>query len=205
MQSINKLINPEETVTEFFIEQSANIFFDIGKKATANIFFFMAGQDVNLTVRLIGENAHVNIKAVYLSDTHQDNKLNVSVEHKAQKTFSSQLIKGIGKGNSYSNFYGVIKIPKDSQQCEGVQTHKALLLSDDAVIKAIPELEIYADDIKCAHGSSIGNLDKNVLFYLQSRGINEVEAKRILIKAFLLSDMPTEFEQYIIQGMNSHE
>ena len=205
MQSINKLIKPNEIQTELFTEQSGSFIFDVAEGAVLNLYFLLTGQDVDLNVRLVGQNAKVNVKAVYLSDTSRDNKLHFCIEHLTGQTYSKQLIKGIASGFGQTDFYGVIKIPKDSQKCEGSQTHKALLLSDDAVVKATPELEIYADDVKCSHGSSVGNLDKDALFYLISRGIDEKTAEQILIRAFLLSDMPQEFESFITKWIPENE
>ena len=205
MQNINKLIKPNETSTELLIKQDGDFVFDVSEGAVLNLYLLLMGNEANLNVHLIGENAKVNIKAVYLSQTNQNNKLNFCVEHSAGGTYSSQLIKGVAAGNGRTEFYGIIRIPKDCQKCEGAQTHKGLLLSDDAVIKATPELEIYADDVKCSHGSSIGFLDETALFYLMSRGVDEKTATQMLIKAFLLSDMPSEFEQFITTWVQENE
>ncbi len=205
MQTINKQVKANETLTELFPLYNGKMEFEVYENACLNACFLMTGQQVDLSVRLMGKNAKANIKAVYLSSQDKDNHLSCEVIHCASETYSNQLIKGIAAKGSRTDFYGVIRIPHACQKCEGAQIHKALLLSDDAVVKATPELEIYADDVKCAHGSTVGTLDKSYLFYLQSRGIDEKTARQMLMKAFLLSDMPEAFEQQITEWMDCYE
>ena len=119
------------------------------------------------------------------SNILKNNKLNFCIEHLKGKTYSTQLIKGCATGFGQTDFYGIIKIPQNSQKCEGAQTHKGLLLSDEAVIKATPELEIYADDVKCSHGATVGKLDEDAQFYMRSRGIPEAEARFLQMVSFL--------------------
>jgi len=205
MLNINKLINAGETQTEFLNGQNANLSFDIQQNGVLNLYCLLMGQTLDVCVNLIGQNAAVNIKTLYLSATDMDNDIHFEINHLAGQTYSHQLIKGVACGISKSHFYGIIRIPANMQKCEGSQTHKALLLSENAVVNAVPELEIYADDVKCAHGSSVGALDEKELFYLSSRGIDAKTAKKMLIKAFALSDMPNDFEQPILQWMADYE
>ena len=88
-------------------------------------------------------------------------------------------------GSSRGVFQGQIHIAPDAQQTEGYQLHRALLLSDNAEVDCKPELEIFADDVKCSHGATSGDLDKEQLFYMQTRGIALNDAKQILIEAYL--------------------
>ena len=103
----------------------------------------------------------------------------------AEYTTSNQLIKGVLNGQSKGVFQGQIHIAKDAVKTSGNQLHRALLLSNDAVVDCKPELEIFADDVKCSHGATSGDLDPEQLFYMQSRGIPLDEAKKILIDAYL--------------------
>ncbi|MCI7420251.1 MAG: SufD family Fe-S cluster assembly protein, partial [Alphaproteobacteria bacterium] len=103
----------------------------------------------------------------------------------AAHTNSNQLIKGVLDGSSRGVFQGQIHIAPDAQQTEGYQLHRALLLSDNAEVDCKPELEIFADDVKCSHGATSGDLDKEQLFYMQTRGIALNDAKQILIEAYL--------------------
>ena len=108
-----------------------------------------------------------------------------NIEHKVAGTQSSQLIKGVVDGEAKGVFQGKIHIHPNAIQTEGHQLHKALLLSDSAEVDCKPELEIYADDVKCSHGAATGELDKEQLFYMLSRGISEDDARKMLVEAFL--------------------
>lgn len=205
MQSINKQVASNCVLTDLFIGQDADVVYDVGEGGLLNLNALAIGNQVNFKVRLLGSKAQVNVKCVYLSSANNDNVINFNIEHETGQTCSAQVVKGIAAQTGKTDFYGRIRIYKDSQQCEGSQIHHGLLLSDQAHIKATPELEIYADDVKCSHGSSVGNLDQNALFYLLSRGIDEKTARQLLIKAFLLSDMPVKFEQKITEWTEKYE
>jgi Fe-S cluster assembly protein SufD len=96
------------------------------------------------------------------------------------------VFKGVLDGASRGVFQGRIVVHRDAQKTDGYQLSKALLLSDEAEVDQKPELEIYADDVKCAHGAAAGQLDQNELFYLRSRGIPEEQARHLLIEGFLV-------------------
>jgi len=124
-------------------------------------------------------NAAYHIKGLSLIDTTTD------IEHISKETTSNQLIKGVVDEAAHGVFQGKIHIAPNAVQTEGYQLHKALLLSDDAAVDVKPELEIFADDVKCSHGATSGDLNQDELFYLCSRGISEKEARQILTSAFL--------------------
>ena len=111
------------------------------------------------------------------------------IEHLSPETYSSQLIKGVVGGEAKGVFQGKIYIAQDAQKTEGRQLHKALLLSDTAEVDVKPELEIFADDVKCSHGAACGELDQEQLFYMRSRGIGEKDAKQMLINAYFTDVM----------------
>ena len=94
---------------------------------------------------------------------------------------SRQFYNGILDGESHGVFHGRIVVHKDAQKTDAKQTNRNLLLSDDAQIDTKPQLEIYADDVKCTHGATIGQIEENALFYLRSRGIDEVSARELLL------------------------
>ena len=94
---------------------------------------------------------------------------------------SRQFYNGILDGHSHGVFHGRIIVHKDAQKTDAKQTNRNLLLSDDAQIDTKPQLEIYADDVKCTHGATIGQIEENALFYLRSRGIDEVSARKLLL------------------------
>ncbi len=110
---------------------------------------------------------------------------NTDVRHLSCDTYSSQNIRGVVGQKAHGVFLGKIHIAPNADRTEGKQLHKAILLSDEAEVDYKPELEIFADDVKCSHGATCGELDKEMLFYMRSRGIEENIAKQILISAYL--------------------
>ncbi len=133
---------------------------------------------------LAGEGGECLINGLYLGTgtQHLDNYMHV--EHAAPHCGSRQFYNGILDGRSHGVFHGRIVVHKAAQKTDAKQTNRNLLLSDDAQIDTKPQLEIYADDVKCTHGATIGQIEENALFYLQSRGISEREAKKLLLMAF---------------------
>ena len=107
------------------------------------------------------------------------------INHIAENTKSYQLIKSVLSEKSKGIYQGKIFVDSKAQKTDGYQLSKALLLSNDTEFDAKPELEIYADDVKCSHGSTSGNLDENAIFYLMTRGIKRDDAKKLLINGFL--------------------
>ena len=103
-----------------------------------------------------------------------------------ENTKSYQLIKSVINDNSKSVYQGKIYVDSKAQKTDGYQLSKAVLLNEQAEFNAKPELEIYADDVKCSHGSASGSLDDNSIFYLMSRGLDQKTAKELLINGFLL-------------------
>lgn len=137
-------------------------------------------------VRLLTAKANAVLNGVYrLTSQNQICDITANIRHLAEQTYSSQLVKGVAQAPAKGVFQGQIHIAPKAQQCEGHQLHRALLLTDNAEIDCKPELEIFADDVKCSHGSSNGDLDMEQMFYLQSRGISEEQAKQILVEAYL--------------------
>ena len=136
-------------------------------------------------IQLQQEGAEANVNGAYrlYNDGHSD--ITTNIRHLAAHTTSNQLVKGVLDGSSRGVFQGQIHIAPNAQQTEGYQLHRALLLSDNAEVDCKPELEIFADDVKCSHGATSGDLDKEQLFYMQTRGIALDDAKQILIEAYL--------------------
>lgn len=159
---------------------------------------------IDLSVSLMGADAKCAVQAVYLAADETHSVLNLNIVHNAPKTFSEQKIKGVLTDRAHMDFKGIIRIPTESQKCEGAQNHRALLLSDKALVRATPELEIFADDVKCAHGSAIAALDEKQLFYLMSRGIDETQAYHLLVQAFIMDLTPEMWMPYIEQWMAEH-
>lgn len=135
-------------------------------------------------VRLEGEGAEANLSGVsLLSDGHAD--VTTHVMHAVGNTHSTQLFKYVAGGKSRAVYQGKITVAEGANGSDSRQTAKGLLLEDRAEIDLKPELEIFADDVKCAHGAAVGDLDTESLFYLRARGIPEREARALLMRAFL--------------------
>lgn len=135
-------------------------------------------------VRFDDENAEATVNGLYLARGTQHVDNHTVIDHAKAHCNSHELYKGILGDKSHGVFNGKIFVRKDAQKTDAKQTNKVLLLSDDATINTKPQLEIFADDVKCTHGATIGQLDETQTFYLQSRGIGREEAKRILTFAF---------------------
>ncbi len=135
--------------------------------------------------RLAGERATAHLNAAQLLGGRQHADFTTVVRHDAPATLSRQTVKNVLTGRSRGVFQGKIEVARIAQKTDGYQMNQALLLSPDAEIDSKPQLEIYADDVKCSHGATVGELDAEQLFYLRSRGVPEPEARTMLVRAFL--------------------
>ena len=130
------------------------------------------------------ENANADIQGLYLLDKDQECFHRIQMNHNTPNGKSNQLFKGILDDSSKAYFEGCVFVEKNAQQTEALQNNKNLLLTDKANVQTHPFLEIYADDVKCSHGATIGQLDDDALFYLRTRGIPERQARALLMLAF---------------------
>jgi FeS assembly protein SufD len=160
---------------------------DIQKDATfTSVNISLSGDMVrnNLSLNLLGSNSEGNMYGVYLLNgkTHVDNHTNV--DHTIPHAESNELYKGILADQSRGVFNGKIFVRQDAQKTNAFQQNNNILLSEDAIVNTKPQLEIWADDVKCSHGCTVGQLDEEALFYLQARGIDKTSAKGLLLYAF---------------------
>ena len=139
---------------------------------------------IDIVVDLAGQRSDVALNGLYLSRGSQHVDHHTLVNHLVPNTKSSQLYKGILADTSRAVFNGAVRVHRDAQLTQAYQMNRNLLLSSEAEIDTKPELQIDADDVKCAHGASIGQLSTEQLFYLTSRGLPPAEAQRILVQAF---------------------
>ena len=135
--------------------------------------------------RLVGPQAHVAINAAQLLRGTQHSDFTTVVTHEAPNCASRQTVKHVLGGHARGVFQGKIEVARAAQKTDGYQMNQALLLSPDAEIDCKPQLEIFADDVKCSHGATVGELDADQMFYIVSRGIPQAEARAILVRAFL--------------------
>jgi Fe-S cluster assembly protein SufD len=138
----------------------------------------------DIQVVLDGEGAEATLDGLYLTNGTQQADSHLTVRHARPHCVSHQLYKGVLGGRSRSVFTGRIVVDQDAQKTDARQSNRNLILSDAAVANSNPQLEIFADDVRCTHGSTIGRLDKDALFYMQARGIGRAEARQLLIRAF---------------------
>ena len=151
--------------------------------------------DVRLNVKLVGEGAEANIYGAYVCGGDEKVKIAVDMHHDVPHCNSRQLFKGIAGGSSKVDFYGKIIVAQDAQKTEAYQENHNILLSDDARVDTKPQLEIYADDVKCSHGATIGRLNEEEQFYMRSRGISLEDAKVLQMISFIapvLENIPDE-------------
>lgn len=138
--------------------------------------------DVNISLN--GEYSHADLIGLYLVNGKNFIDNHTKINHNVPNCTSNEIYKGVLDGDSVSVFNGKILVKKDAQKTNAYQSSKTILLSDTAKVNTKPELEIYADDVKCSHGASTGKLDEDALFYLKARGISEELARTMLLNAY---------------------
>ncbi|MEZ4686913.1 MAG: Fe-S cluster assembly protein SufD, partial [Bacteroidia bacterium] len=138
----------------------------------------------NFHLHLDGQNTESHIMGLSLLDQNQHVDNFTSIDHRQPNCFSNELYKGIYNDSASGAFRGRIHVFPDAQKTNAYQSNRNILLSDEASIDTKPQLEIYADDVKCSHGATTGRIDKDALFYLRARGIPELEANKLMIQAF---------------------
>jgi Fe-S cluster assembly protein SufD len=138
----------------------------------------------DITAVLGGEGAHCALDGCYLVDGERLVDNHTTIDHAMPHCTSHELYKGILDGRARAVFNGRIIVREDAQKTDAKQTNRALLLSDDAQVNSNPQLEIFADDVKCTHGAAIGQLDEEALFYLRARGLTVRDARDMLIHAY---------------------
>lgn len=160
----------------------------VGRDATYETFCMSAGGRLSRTeafVRLEGTGAHCGLNGAYLMKGREHCDNTTVIEHMVPHTTCREVFKGVLDDESRGVFQGKIVVHKDAQKTDGHQLSKTLLLSDSAEMDAKPELEIYADDVKCSHGATTGQLDNAALFYMRSRGIPDALARNLLVQSFV--------------------
>ena len=166
----------------------STLYADIAEGGTYDSFTLAIGGALSraeIHARLGGPNAIAHLNAAQLIGDAQHADFTTIVSHDAPNCASRQTVKTVLTGKSRGVFQGKIEVARAAQKTDGYQMNQALLLSPDAEMDSKPQLEIYADDVKCSHGATVGELDAEQLFYLRSRGVPEAEARQMLVRAFL--------------------
>ena len=156
--------------------------------ATYNAFIGLVGASIarhDTRINVSGSGAHANVSGIYVGDGKQVHDFTTCISHNVPHTTSNQMVRGVLKRGARGVFLGKAIVARDAQKTDAQQLHNALLLDKTAEVNAKPELEIYADDVQCAHGNTIGDVDTDALFYMQARGISKAEAYVLLIEGFL--------------------
>jgi Fe-S cluster assembly protein SufD len=193
--SVAEVVVGEGAVVDYYTDQResddafhiANLQAQVSAKGVFASHAFATGAKImrhDIGIGLKGEGADCTMNGVYLADGERLLDTHTSLDHAMPHCTSHELYKGILAGKSKAVFNGRIIVRIDAQKTNAKQTNRALLLSDDATINSNPQLEIFADDVRCTHGSTTGHLDDEAIFYLRSRGIGEDAAKSLLTYAF---------------------
>jgi Fe-S cluster assembly protein SufD len=159
----------------------------IGQGATSAERHFSFGASVvrgDFGLRTDGGESEGTLNGLYLADGDRHVDFHTTIDHAVPEAVTHELFKGVLGGKSSAAFRGRIIVREDSQKTDAYQTNRNLLLSRDAKANTRPQLEIYADDVKCSHGATVGEMDEEALFYFRSRGIGRIEAQALLTYAF---------------------
>ena len=159
------------------------------ENSISETFIFSSGSDYiknEVSCNLEGQYSSAFINGIHLLSKNKHHEIRTNTNHSYENTKSYQLIKSVIDDSSKSVYQGKIYVDSKAQKTDGYQLSKAVLLNEQAEFNAKPELEIYADDVKCSHGSASGSLDEDSIFYLMSRGLDQKTAKELLINGFLL-------------------
>ena len=161
-------------------------------------------RDIDINIDLVGPGAEAHIKALYLCKADEKVNFHILMHHRAPGCRSTQLINGIAGGQAQVSFRGTIVVAPDAQQTEAYQENHNIVLTDTAKVDTRPQLEIYADDVKCSHGATVGQLNADELFYMRSRGIPEAEARTLQMLSFLSPVIPAGREEEIERVLRSY-
>ena len=181
---------------------------DANLKSNSKLDMVLTQQGVNLSrsdinINLNGDYSSFNLTAIYFGREKQHKDITACVNHNAENTSSKQIIRGILDDSSVGVYQGGIKVAPQAQKTDGQQMSRALLLSKLAESNSKPELEIFADDVSCSHGATIGELNKEHFFYLLSRGIPYMKARDILIKAYLSEILDDIDNKYLFNQLET--
>jgi Fe-S cluster assembly protein SufD len=164
-----------------------NLTLESGSRSTIQVL--NAGGRLGRIVLDVTLHAHsdFHLYAVQLGSGDQTVEIITTITHAEPSAMSNQQVRSILSGNATGSYLGKVAVVRDAQHTDSVQSVKAMLLDRTATANAKPELEIYADDVKCAHGATVGELDREAMFYLAARGLPPAQAKSLLLQAFIAS------------------
>ncbi|WP_412057995.1 Fe-S cluster assembly protein SufD [Bartonella sp. DGB2] len=166
----------------------------LAKDAQLNLYFINQARAISrheINVVLVAAGADFQLRALNLLAERSHSDLTTTIEHMARGTTSRELVRNVVTDSAYGAFQGLIKVAKEAQKTDARMACNSLLLSDKATFNTKPELEIFADDVACAHGATFSDINEDHLFYLLARGIDESTARSLLVKAFMAELLDT--------------
>ena len=159
----------------------------LGEGARAELFAVLTGGEytrLEVEVRL-ARGAHFELGGVTLGGSESTREIVTRLDHAEPEATSNQVVRSVHWGKGTGNFLGTIEVARDAQKTDAAQSFKGLLLEKGASVNAVPQLEIFADDVKCAHGASVGQLDEMARYYMATRGLSPELSRRLLVQAFI--------------------
>ena len=189
--NVGKNSNIKNYVVDSELNSNIKYFFtniDLENNSNLESFIFSRGSKFlrnEINCNLNDKYSSAFISGIIDLKEQQQHEIKTNINHFAENTKSYQLVKSVLKDKSKGVFQGKIFVDQEAQKTDGYQLSKALLLDENTEFDAKPELEIYADDVKCSHGSTSGNLDSDSIFYLMSRGLNYQQSRKLLVDGFL--------------------
>ena len=214
--NFNILINKNSNLKKYIFDLNKNqnlrysfTNIDIYENSNSENFIYSSGSkfskyEINTNLKEKYSSAFIN--GIINLDKNNHHEIKTNINHLAENTKSYQLIKSVLNDKSTGVYQGKIFVNDQAQKTDGYQLSKALLLNENTEFNGKPELEIYADDVKCSHGSTSGNLDENSIFYLMSRGLNYDQAKKLLIDGFINDVIEKitniEIQKYLKEAIN---
>lgn len=172
----------------------------LGEGARAKVVFAALRRGVTsytYRVELNGKGAELELYGLFVADTGDECRVKTEVRHNVPDCVSNQVVKGVAKGKGYGLFDGLVYVAPDAQRTEAYQQSRNVLLSREARIQTQPQLEIYADDVKCSHGATVGQMEQEQIYYMRQRGLSEQDARRLQLDGFMqdvlgkIDDEPT--------------
>lgn len=220
--SLTDLVSFSNIATEIHLETNANLKYNVFQgqgddafhlnnvkvtQAKNSVFsnntITLCGSIVrnDINVEHTGEHCETNLHGLYLADKQQHFDNYVNINHAKPNCNSNQIYRGIIDNNASAVFFGKVYVAQDAQKTNADQSNRNILLTDEAKVNSKPQLEIYADDVKCSHGSTTGQIDKEALFYMRARGVGEKQARIMLMYAFVSEAIEKisipEFKAYV--------
>ena len=180
---------------------------ELAEGAKLTLFIMNAGSKLvrqEVRVRMTGEGGDFQLRGINLltGDMHCD--VTMMLDHLAENTTSTEIVRNVANGTAKGVFQGQIRVAKEAQKTDARMACNTLLLSDEAEFSTKPELEIFADDVACGHGATVTEIDRNHLFYLMARGIDEKTARGLLVKAFvaeIIEELEDEATVEVLEGL----